>query len=422
MKRNFALTATSVGSRLLASTLLFLVLARLWGPEDFGVFSFVFSVSALLMLTVDFGFGTFLLREIAADPDKAAELIGQGLRVKFFLASVLTVASGVVFLIFGSRALPLSLFVLLLLAALIQSFAEYFIAPLRAVGRYDLETYLATVGNAAQFFLAGGAAWLGGTPVSVAASIVVSRLLYLIASWRTLTGIVPLIRMRQVPGNLRTTLLHSWPYGVDQALTSVWSFIDVITVRLLFGAQAVGLYAAGQKILQGVGALAPVVGNVMIPQLARKAHLRAPDTWRVATVTGSLMAGIGLFFALPLIVFPDWLTNILFGSDFLPLAAWLPWFGAILITRYCAAGFGVVLSAIGLQKKRVIGQVFAVLVYGSSTLLVALNGWDIYWALGALLAAMFAMGMTYAIYLELARRRGFGGIPSGVRRSGRVKG
>jgi O-antigen/teichoic acid export membrane protein len=421
MTRNFALTATSVGSRLLVSTLLFLLLARIWGPEDFGTFSFVFSVSALLMLTVDFGFGTFLLREIAADSAKAPELIGQGLRVKFLLTAVMSAAAAALVVALGSHALPLTLYFLLLLAALLLSFAEYFIASLRAFGRYDLEALLATTGNAAQFLLAGSTAWLGGTPVAVAGAMVVSRIVYLVASWRTLARTVPLLRTRQVPGNVRSTLQQLWPYGVDGALTSVWSFIDVITVRLLFGTQAVGLYAAGQKIVQGVGALAPVVGNVMIPQLARKAHIRAPDTWRVAALTGSLMVGIGFIFAIPLVAFPGWVTSVLFGSEFSRLADWLPWFGAILLVRYAAAGVGVILSAIGLQTKRLVGQVLAILVYALCTSVVAINGWGVEAALAALFIAMAVMGMTYTLYLQLARRRNYVGLPGHVIKARRLR-
>src|SRR5664279_1885775 len=172
MKRNFAYTAVSIISRLLVSTLLFLLLARAWGPGQFGIFSFVFSVSALLMLTVDFGFSTFLLREIAADADKAPELFAQGLRAKLALTAVMSTAALIAAIAFGSHTLPVELFVLLLAAALVLSFAEFCNAPLRAIGRYDLETLLATSSNMLQFLLAGGVAWLGGTPVAVAGALV----------------------------------------------------------------------------------------------------------------------------------------------------------------------------------------------------------------------------------------------------------
>jgi O-antigen/teichoic acid export membrane protein len=404
MRRNFAFTAISVASRLLVSTLLFLLLARVWGPDLFGTFTFVFSVSALLMLTVDFGFSTFLLREIAADYDKAPLLIVQGLRAKLVLTAVMSAAAVILAIVLGSHALPLALFLLLLLAALLLSFAEFCNAPLRAIGRYDLETLLATAGNTLQFFMAGGIAWLGGSAVAVAGGMVVSRIVYLIASWRTLADAVPLLPLRQVPGGVRTTLQHLWPYGLDGAITSVWIYIDVVAVRMLFGTQVVGLYAVGQKTLYGTGALAPVVGNVMIPHLAYKARRHARDTWRVAILTGLLMVGIGVIFAIPLIAFPDWVVNMLFGPDFSQAAKWLPWFGAVLLVRYTTGAFGVILTAIGLQRKRVVGQVLAVCVYAICLSIVATNQWGVEAALASLLIATTTMGIAYAGYVLLAKR------------------
>jgi O-antigen/teichoic acid export membrane protein len=414
MKRNFAFTAISVASRLLVSTLLFLLLARVWGPEHFGSFSFVFSVSALLMLTVDFGFSTFLLREIAAESDKAPQLIAHGLRAKLVLTAVMSAAAVIVAIVLGSHALPLALFLLLLSAALLLSFAEFCNVPLRAIGRYDLETLLATAGNTLQFFLAGGIAWLGGAPVAVAGAMVVSRVLYLIASWRTLAHVVPLLRVRQVPGGVRTTLRQLSPYGVDGVLTNVWSYIDVVAVQMLFGTQIVGLYAAGQKTILGIGALAPVIGNVMIPQVADRAHRRAPDTWRVAALTGCLMVGIGIVFAVPLVAFPEWVIHVLFGPNFSQAAQWLPWFGAILLVRYSAGAFGVILSAIGLQRKRVVGQVLAVCVYFVSLSIVAANHWGVEPALASLLIAMTTMGIAYAGYVLFAKRRNYLGAQQGA--------
>ena len=405
MTRNFIFTTISVASRLLVSSLLFLLLARLWGPEYFGVFSFVFSVSALLMLTVDFGFSTFLLREIAADRDKASQLIAQGIRAKFALTAAMVPTAGIAALAFGTHTLPLGPFILLLTAALLLSFAEFFNAPLRAIGRYDLETLLATAGNTVHFLLAGGLAWGGGTPAQVAGAMVVSRLLYLIASWRTLCRSIPPIRWNQNATGVWTTLKQLWPYGLDGALTNVWVYIDVVVVRILFGAQIVGLYAAGQKTVLGIGALAPVVGNVMIPHLADKSHRNAPDTWRAAAFTGSLMASIGAFFAIPLIAFPYQVVSLLFGPDFSPTAEWLPWFGLILLVRYLAGAFGIILSAIGLQRKRVVGQILAILVYLALLSIVAIRNLSVQSALAALLAAMVAMGIAYAGYVLSAKRR-----------------
>jgi O-antigen/teichoic acid export membrane protein len=299
---------------------------------------------------------------------------------------------------------------LLLLSALLLSYSEFCLAPLRALGRYDVEAVLSMCGNTLQFALAGGVVWLGGSPTSVAIAIVGSRLVYLLACWLALARAAPMVSLRPERGGVRSTIQTLWPYGIDSALTSAWNFVDIIAVRVLFDAQVAGLYAAGQRCIQGVLALAPIVGNVTIPGIARHAARQSGDTWRAAAHAGIFMAGIGLAFATPMIAFPGQIVGVVFGSDFSELSEWLPWFGAILIARFSGAAFGVILTALGLQKKRITGQIMAVGSYVVCIALVDILGGGMISALAALLLAMAIMGSSYAVQLYSAKRRNWIGI------------
>lgn len=357
MKRNFAYTAVSVGSRLLVGLLLFLLLARLWGPAQFGLFSFVFSFSALLVLLVDFGFALYLLREVAASPADAARLIAEALRAKLVLmlmATGLLVGTG---LVIGPVALPPALLAPLFLAALAMSFADFFVAPLRALGRYDLEAGLVTLANGLQFALAGTVAWQGGSPMAVGWAMLLARLAYLALALGATRRVVPQLRLgAPVAAGPWATLRRAWPYGVDGMLVTAWNQLDVVVVRVLFGLQAVGLYSAGQKIVLGIGALAPVVGNVMIPRMSRLAATGAPAFWSTAAKTAATMACIGAAFGLPLMFFAQPLADLMFGQSYEGLAGLLPLFGGVLLLRYVAASAGVVITAAGFQARRVVVQ------------------------------------------------------------------
>jgi len=372
MKRNFLYTAVSVGSRLLVGLLLFLLLARLWGPAQFGLFSFVFSFSALLVLLVDFGFAVYLLREVAAQPSQATRLIAEAFRAKLLLtalaAGLLVVSAWVA----GPQALPPSLLGPLFLAALAMSYADFFVAPLRALGRFDLEAGLVTLANGLQFALAGLVAWQGGSAVQVGWAMVVSRCLYLALAWRGARQVVPLLRIRSaVATGPLLTLRQAWPYGLDGMLSTAWNQLDVVAVRVLFGTQAVGLYSAGQKIVLGVSALAPVVGNVMIPRLARASVQLDRRFWRMAAKTSALLIAIGTAFAAPLLLWPEVVVGRLFGPEYTGLLALLPLFGVLLLVRFGGAAAGVLITAVGYQAKRVSVQVLAL---GSTALILTIAG------------------------------------------------
>lgn len=364
MKKNFAFTAISIGSRLLTGLVVFILLARLWGPEDFGLFSFIFSAATLLAIIVDFGFAGYLLRELGAEPAHAGALIKSALWAKLSLVLVFLGVAGLLLLALSSTTAPLELALPLLLAALTLSFADFFVAPMRALGRYDAETVIVTLANAIQFVLAGGVAWLGGTIIDVAWSFVLSRLIYLAAAVVTLRRIMPTLSLRRHgAASPITTLKHVWPYGIDGALTTALGQLDVVAVRVLYGTQAVGLYVAGQKIVQGVSALAPVVGNVMIPKLSRLAQTRDARFPRAAITTAAVMLTIGFTFGLPLIAFPKLASDLLFGEKFQSLALLMPFFALVLIVKYLAAGAGIVITSVGLQAQRVVGQLWALAIF-----------------------------------------------------------
>ena len=357
MKKNFLYTAISIGSRLVTGIFLFIFLARIWGPEDFGLFTFLFSLFTILALIVDFGFSNYLLREIGLDSQGASATIMNALWLKTSLALIYLLVSSSVLFVFDDMV-PANIAIPLLLASLVLSFSEFFIAPLRALGRYDVETVIVTSSNIIQFIIVIFTAWYIGTIESVAWAMLMGRIIYLFSAFyssKTLIGFKSVAFM-QIQSPLKM-MRKIWPYGVDGILSTVWSQLDVVIVRSLYGAHVVGLYSAGQKIVQGAAAIAPVVGNVMIPKLAKLSNGPLDELKVNVYVTSALMWGIGIALSLPLMLFPEQLADLLYGEAYNELAQLFPFFGAILLMRYAAGGSGAITTAVGLQKKRVIVQV-----------------------------------------------------------------
>ncbi|MDD2943575.1 MAG: oligosaccharide flippase family protein [bacterium] len=399
MKRNFLFTAVSIGSRLLTGLVIFVLLARLWGPHDFGMFSFVFSVSALLALIVDFGFASYILRELGAEPRSAVRLIKNAFWAKLSLLLIFVLAATGLWAFLGTSVLPLELALPLLLAAAALSFADFFVAPLRALGRYDAETGIVTSTNALQFVIAGSVAWSGGSPTTVAWAFVASRMFYLALAIHVLYRVIPSLSLGGIDADApRQTFKRVWSYGIDGALTTAWGQLDVIVVRALYGTQAVGIYAAGQKIIQGVSALAPVVGNVMIPKLASQAKSCDPRFQRTAFLTAGAMLGIGSLFAAPMLAMPEQISSFLFGNKFQGLGQLLPLFALILGLKYLAAGSGIVITSAGLQAKRVITQFVAMTVFAALITLVFHKGLDIKFFLMAYVFSMLVTALLNARY------------------------
>ncbi|GIZ52508.1 lipopolysaccharide biosynthesis protein [Noviherbaspirillum aridicola] len=394
--RHFVHTAVSIGSRLLSSLVLFVLLARLLGPTDFGHFTFAFGVSVLAALIVDFGFAGFLLREVGVDASRAAALVQTSFWAKLWLAAVYAVSAAVLLPLAGD-AMPLSLTAPLFVAAGLASFADFFIAPLRGMARYAREAAIVTSSNVMALALGAGAALAYGTPQAVAWALLAARAVYLVIAWRAAAATVAGFTLAVPSGTSAwQTLSRVWPYGVDGMLTTAWSQLDVVLVRLLFGAQAVGLYAAGQKIVQGAASLIPVIGNVMIPSLSRMVGGGAPGMRGAMLRTVAALAACGVVFGLPLLLFPVALAVLLYGAEFAGVGHLLPVFGALLIVRFAAAGTGIVATASGFQKKRVAVQIGGMAAFLALVAVVWVAGLEVRAFIGAYIVAMAAIGAAYA--------------------------
>ena len=57
--------------------LLHIVLARVLGPDQFGLFAAAAALAAIVSLFIQFGFPMLAAREVAANPPEASKLIGQ---------------------------------------------------------------------------------------------------------------------------------------------------------------------------------------------------------------------------------------------------------------------------------------------------------------------------------------------------------
>lgn len=398
-KKNFIYTAISIGSRLVAGLLLFIVLARVWGPADFGTYSFTFGLSMSLVLIVDFGFASYLLREVGADPNRLGNVFREGLRLKAFLVLPF-IAMSCASLWYFQASLSVDLFLPMLLAALALSFSEYCIAPMRALGRYDLESGIISSSNLINFAVAAAVAWFGGTPADVAWASLACRIQYLASAAIALRKIAPAVSQAGSRQPIKTLFCRLLPYGTDGVLSTGWNQLDVVIVGALFGTTAVGIYSAGQKIVQGLYTLAQIVGNVVIPHLARLFHNRDPRFQRSAKTTIVGLGIVGGVLALPLIAASEFLVLNVFGDKYLGLISLFPYFGLILISRFISGASGIVLTASGFQSARAWGNFLGLTFFVSFAAIIRIFSLGIEYALLAYLLSTLVMAVYFQINIR----------------------
>jgi len=400
LSKDFFYTGVSIGSRLLAGMLLFVVLARVLGPSSFGTFAFSFALATFLALIVDFGFPTYLMREISAEPDRAARLVNEAYGTKLVLVIVF-VSIGAASAWYIDDGAAWRVMAPLMLAVVLLSFADFFIAPLRALGHYAKEAMIVASCNTLHFVVCTATALSNGGVELIAWSFVLTRAGYLMAAFIGLRRIVPSLALC-LPNLavLRKMFLRIRAYAADTALMTTYAQVDVLAVKFLFGTSGVGLYVAGQKLAQGAAMLAPVIGNVAIPAMTRATKL-GPAVWgEKASKTFLITSLIGLLLGLPFVFLASELVGVLYGESFKQLEALLPYFGLLIFLRYVAASSGILLTSIGRQLTRVRGQCIALLVFVGIVALAPYFDAPIEIVPIAHCAAFAVLGMLYWLSLK----------------------
>jgi O-antigen/teichoic acid export membrane protein len=356
----------ATGVRLLTSLALFLVLAHVWGPTDFGTFAYPYALAAILVRIVDYGFTLQIARDVGRSPERIHEIVGRAIGAKLVLLVPTLAVSGVVASQLPNGSSYSILFALLLLDAVVGSFALFLNVPLRALGRFDREASISTAANLLFFVATISAAVAGAGPVTVAALFVLSRCLFLCLAARGYAQIFGgrphiILGRRSLAGTLST----GFPYAVHMVVGTLFLQVDTLVIQQIMGAYHVGLYQGGMRLLLGALLVGDALHNVFFASLARAAH-DARELGRLARQMTRHLVTLGVVGFAILLGGGRLIVTLLFAEDFRPLADLVPLFGLLVLVRYSGLAYGAVLT---LAERQSVRMLAALAVLGLNVLL-----------------------------------------------------
>ena len=404
MLRHTFFMALSTALRLLTGVVVFIVMARMWGPERFGTFMYWFTATSLSGLIVDYGFGQQLMREIGHDKTQTRRLLSGVFSAKYLLTAGMVSLFGLVSLSPWGQTQPLALFWVLLLACVASSFADTLNAAFRGLGQYHEETVIAAWVNFLHFGLVLGLLVLDYGVVAVATGFLISRILFLLLALRAYKRLVPVDDSVSEPPltvGIRN-LKAGFPFAAEAAFTNFQSQADTLIVHHFLGASAVGIYQAGLRLMQGANTFAQVLSNVYLPAMASKVG----DKNNLKILANRLFWQMLLLGTVSMLVFgfgAKIITHALYGTRYDELIQLMPWFGVLLLLRYVAASHGVTLSAVGLQSTRVAAIFFALVTLFTATYFLIPK----FELLGMLFASIAAVACLYFVYALTLVLRGY---------------
>jgi len=321
--RNTAFALASQVATASFTAILTIVLVRVLGPEDYGVFALAISVASLVFLPADFGISQSTARFVAerrGDRGLVAEVMADGLKLKaaasgficlllFALAEPIASAYDVPDLTWPLRAVALALFG--------QSMMGFYRTAFEAIGRVRLNLRLvfsesAVEAGASIALVLAGAGVVGaafGRAIGYAFGTALA--LYLAREAVGPRG----ISLRGSPaGRLRQIASYAGALLIIDAIFAALTQIDILLIGAILGTSAVGIFQAPAKLITFLHYPGLALSAGVSPRLARGSE-GGPNVAAFATGIRYLMILQGLL-VVPTIVWAGPISDLILGPEF----------------------------------------------------------------------------------------------------------
>ncbi|MFI5251806.1 MAG: flippase [Bacteroidota bacterium] len=404
IRKNSFFSFLSSAIRLGANMLLFVGIARFYGPEAFGQFTTAHTYLTIFYLLADFGFDVFLTTEIARDRSRIAEIFGKVFPLKFVFSL------GALFLMcligFYSPVSPTTKVLMFVFSVGIigNALSSSIFSLFKGLENFQHETWTSFIQN---LILICGLLILGylhAPIVYLAMFFVLTRIFGFIVIWQIAIRKIGARSFGLSHHNFGSVLRYSWPYGIHLLFGSLYFQLDTILLSYMRGDQTVGNYQAVMKLIVFVFLLTDIINNALLPVLSRY-HVSDRIRW---VASGKFLAKTFLYISLPFgvifLLYPGQILSLIYGSENYAMAASvLRIFAMVLVLRFGAETFALLLTTSGNQFSRmVIAIVATVINFGINLYAIPKYG-----MMGAAVTSLVTNSFTAISYLVAVKRHSF---------------
>jgi O-antigen/teichoic acid export membrane protein len=287
------------------------VIGRALEPAQLGIFYIVVAISSFVGVIIDWGQGTYLIREVAKGRVDEAEFLGGALLIRL-PATVFSFAIAVaIALALGYNGQIVELTLLAMISFVPVVIFMPFDYSFRGRDRMDLDAFANIVGKAATLVSTFIALRLGGGLTAVILMQGVGSLATLLAGGFAALRLNIAVKMPTMKA-LREHLHDGTPLATFSVVLASHPFIEILILSAFAGPAVVGWYGAFRTIYGIVTSPGMILLGATFPQLSR-ASRSLPDFRRMMDGTSRILFIAAAVTASALYLFADDVVAIIYG-------------------------------------------------------------------------------------------------------------
>ncbi len=405
IKKNSFYSLLSMSSRLIANVIVFWLIARIYGPDQFGTFTFAHTTATLLILLADFGFDILLTTEISRARDRALKTFQNIFSYKI----IFSIVAFLIMWLFSfvgdypqETKISLQIFSFFLIFTTLTNFS---LALTKGFERFSYESVVQLIANTSLVFIVITLSFLKLSILIIAASFVLTRLLGLILSIYFNKKLLPELSFKLSFPKEKELHQKVLVFGFHLLFANLFFQIDTILLSLWKGNLYVGIYQAVFKFIILPLMIPDILNLTLLPVLSRLFVNEKEKALKVSYLMNKLLFFLSLPITLILYVYAEDIIHIIYGSG--QYAASIPVlkiFAFNVFVRFSFEAFALILTTTNRQIVRMFTVIAATVLNVTLNYLLIPKYGVSGAAIVSLISIVFVYG-TYSIYsLNLLRK------------------
>lgn len=400
LKKNSVFYFISSLSRLVANSLVFIIIARIFGAEDFGSFSTAHTLSTLFLLLADFGFDVLITTEIARNRSNVESIVGKYFPIKFvftFGAAILLAFTNIILPISDkSKTLVLIFTFYMVFTSLLNLLFAFF----RGIEKFKYEAIISMVSNFSLLIMISVLAYIQLELSLIAASMVLVKLISLVAAYwiykRNLISVTYNFNFFKLKTEFRKVMI----FGFHLLFGTLYFQIDSILILSIRGEFEAGLYQAVFKLMVIALIIPDVLIGALIPTLTRLFSNFDIKWENISRLLFKVLYLSGLLVGFIFFNFSEFILTAIYNKpEYLQSVFVLKIAGIIVFIRYFFETFAASLTIQDKQIHRTITVIIVSIISVSLNLILL----PIYGIEASILISLFTnliAGIFYAIFVH----------------------
>ena len=378
--------------------------ARVLGPEGYGVLGFAIAFGSYFALATVFGTDLFGTREIASAPDRTQSLVSRilGARMLLLVCAVFLYLLSVWII---DRSQDVTIVLLIQIIGLISSAItiDFLFQARQRMGPIALRQISAAMAAmiAVVFLVRSPNDLYVAAAIPCSAMLISAVLLGVFAHRR-----IKRFRISFSRAGVKDVLIGSAPIMLSGVMSTVLLNVDVVMLGFIRTAEEVGIYAGMTRLFILSTFAAHIVSTAFAPALA--AAIDQEDRRRIYYRYVRILILIGAPLSSAIVAFPEWLVILVFGTSFVEGAPILALLGvAALLSHLTIAPLTALISWRDQTAQMIILSIVAISNVALNFCLI-----PIYGGIGAGIATLIAQALMLGLLVYRVRSKfeffGFG--------------